>query len=95
MDGTGEQHAGGVVTGEDVGALDEPRGHHHHAGPGLHEAFGGDGVASLIHGDPVVVVAAGDRRVDEDLHVGMGLARRAQFGCSGALGIITPAEMAT
>ena len=52
-------------------------------------------MAPLVHGDPVVVVTPGDRRVEQYLDIGVCLTGGCQRGCRRPLGGIAPAEVAT
>ena len=87
---SGEHDAGGVVAGEHVRTLDQSGGHDQYAGPCLDEALGGDGVAPLHDGDPVVVVATGHRGVDEHLDAGVCPAGGCQLGSLRPLVVVTP-----
>ena len=52
-------------------------------------------MAPLVHGNPVVVVAPTDRRVDQYLDIGMRLAGGSQRSCRRPLGVISPTQVAT
>ena len=78
--GTGEHYARDVVAGKDVGPFNEAGGHDQGPDPGLDQAFGRYRVAPLHDSHPVVVVAAGDDRVAEDLDAWCGVQGLTQVG---------------
>ena len=88
--GAGEHDARGVVAGEYVRTFHQAGGHDHYSGPGLDEALGGDVVASLHDGNPVVVVASGHRGVDQHLDVAVGSAGSGEVRTLCPLGVVTP-----
>ena len=87
------QHdAGAVVAGEDIGALDQARRHDEDLGPRLDEAFGAARRSPLDDAQPVVLPAACDRCVGEDLHTG-GQGSVGEFGGHGAPSLPAPAKV--
>ena len=52
-------------------------------------------MAPLVYGDPVVVVASANRRVDEYLDIGVRLTSAGERSCRRPLGVVAPAQVAT
>ena len=83
-----------VVAVEDVGTLDQARRGDQHLGPGLDQTLHRDRVVALDDGGPVVLVATGDGRVDQDLDP-RGFNSGGELGGQGTVGFIAPEEVAT
>ena len=90
----GRQHdAGQIVAGEDVGSLDQPGAHDERPCAHLPETLEDTRHPTLHDRDPVVVVAPGDDRVDDDLDARRRRDRAPQVGERREVGSVAPAQM--